>query len=717
MLTIVKIFLINILLFALINKRFINQSKKRYHYAISSKDTIMKKFLFLLSMFIITLFFLLFHDKGNQIIKPFLSNYLETKLENNMSVEVKTLKIDKKQIEIIALLDKISTIKIKGELSLLTQSLDLKYQIFSNGFKHKTLSFEEKIDINGSIKGSFDDIKVTGKGDAFLSKLNYQFLYKEESVQQVEVNIKKADLSQLFLLLGEKNYASGSIDIHVKIPSLDKENAKGTASLQLFDTLIHEEILKQELNITLPPKTKITAKIDSTLQGEKVFLKGNIQSTLANLSFKEAIYHLEKKSFASDYKIQVKELDALKSLTTIPLHGSLELHGFIEHKGGIFSLRGESNSFEGTSFFSIRQKKLQLNFKAINLKKLLHFAGQKPYAQGGFSADIYIDNIKTLDGRFSLRTNIAKTINRTFKKELNITLDKPINFMLSIKGNIKKGIASLNSDLLSDLFNLTSQNIHYTIKNSSLRAPYRLDIPHLSKLQSILGKKMKGKLELKGKITKTKSLKVTGHTNDLEGDIDFILKDELLNAKIKDASLERLMHILIYPQVFKGKLEGELNYNLTTQEGKLHAKLKQAQLLRSYLTVTVKDFKRLDLTKERYNESSLNASFKKEMIYFDFIAQSTKSIISLSPAKLNKNTNTIEGKYSLQINNNYVTGRIHGPLDDPHVSINASEAIQQEVVNQLEKQLDKELGQDKLKKLGIGKEEKYLIKNIIEGFF
>ena len=673
----------------------------------------MKKTLSLLFIIILTLLFLLFHDKGNDFIKPYLSTYIESNLDNNMSVEIKTLRIDKKHIELIALLNKVTVIKVKGEVSILTQTLDLKYQVSSDGFNNQHISFKEKIDINGTITGSFDAIKVTGQGEALHSKINYQFLHKDKGIKQVEIDVDQANLAQVLLLLGQPAYASGKADVHVKIPSLDKENAKGTATIELFETEIHEKILKQEFNITIPPKSKLTAKINAKLQGEKIILNGKVQSTLANLSFKEAIYNLHKESFESDYKIYVKELKKLESFTQVPLYGSFELHGFTTYKGGIFSLRGESKSFEGTSFFSMRQEKLQLNLKAINLQKLLHFVGQKPYAKGGFSADVYIDNVKTLEGRFSLRTNIAKSINSTLKKELDIKLDKPVNFMLSVKGNIKKGIASINSDFLSDLFNLTSNHIKYDIKNASLEAPYRLDIPHLSKLKSLVGKDIKGKLEVKGNVKKAKKLEITGETKDLEGSINFKLEDSLLTSNIKDISVEKLMHMLIYPKVFKGKLEGTFDYDLSKKEGTLHSKLKQAQLLRSYLTVTVKDFKRIDLTKERYNESTLEAKFKQDIINLDFIAKSKSTIISLSPAKINKATNTIDGEYSLKINNNYINGTVKGAIQDPKITINASQAVQNEVLQQLDKQID----DGKLKDLGIGKEEKNLIKNIIQGFF
>ena len=116
----------------------------------------MRKILIFLLILFSSLFFLLFHDKGNVYLKPYLASYLEKKLKQKISVKVEHLKIDFNYIELRAKLNEVTDFNAHGELSFLTQNLNLAYTLRSD-------NLENKIDINGTVKGLFDNMQIEGK--------------------------------------------------------------------------------------------------------------------------------------------------------------------------------------------------------------------------------------------------------------------------------------------------------------------------------------------------------------------------------------------------------------------------------------------------------------------------------------------------------------------------------------------------------------------------
>jgi len=150
------------------------------------------------------------------MLKPYLATYIESQLENNESVTVKHLKIDKEYIELIATINHISTINAQGDFSLLDKTLNIKYQLYSNGFKNKKISFKNKIDIKGTAVGDFDNIDIEGKGNAFQSKLSYTLNLKEDKFNNIKLHLIKADISELLLLASQPSYAKGKI-LHRKL--------------------------------------------------------------------------------------------------------------------------------------------------------------------------------------------------------------------------------------------------------------------------------------------------------------------------------------------------------------------------------------------------------------------------------------------------------------------------------------------------------------------
>jgi len=670
----------------------------------------MKRVLLLIVLILISsLLFLIFHDKGNDYLKPYLATYLESQLENNMSVEVEHLKIDQDHIELIALLNKLTKINVEGQYSLMNQTLDIDYQLKADSFN----DIKSNIDVNGTVKGHFSNMDVEGKGEALKSKINYSLNLKENLLKNIKIKILKADIAQFLLLAGQPHYASGKVDIDIDIPSLEENQTAGSANILLHETKLNEKVLNKSFNLNIPKKTLLTGTIKSKINQHEIHFTSNINSSLSVIKLNKALYSLDNNSFSSNYSIKIPKLSKLSFVTQQKLYGMLEATGSMQFKNKIFTLNALTKSLGGISKIILNDNQLNINIDNSKIEKLLYLLGEKSYATGLLIGDIKISNLKDLTGTFNLSTQQAKTVHKTLKKELTLDLGKSITFQMKTEGNIKSNLAHIHTKLDSELFTLHSNDMLYDLKHSLFTASYLLSVPKLSKLNALAGKKLQGALTLNGKIKSDKTLLFTGNTKDLGGTLNFKLLNQQLNSNINGVSVQKLMHMLDYPQIFKATIDGDFNYDLKNRKGLFTSKLNKAQLLANDLTQLVKQIRGIDLTKERYNETTFVARLNNNDINFDFNAKSRNVTMALPNGHINKLNNSINANYKLKIENKDIAGKIKGNISHPHISIDSSQFIKDNVIDAIQEHI----GDDKLNDLGIGEKEKDIIKNVLGNLF
>lgn len=281
----------------------------------------------------------------------------------------------------------------------------------------------------------------------------------------------------------------------------------------------------------------------------------------------------------------------------------------------------------------------------------------------------------------------------------------------TIIGNIENETIHFKGNAEDKLGNIDFEDATYHLKNHHLTTDYLLTIDELAKLKPYVKQRLKGNMIIKGKIIKKQNIVVTGRSKNLEGVLDFILEENLLVINMNDISAQKLMQMLVYPQVFKSKVTGNIKYDLKERKGSINSQLKEAQLLPNDLTKLIKKFNGVDLAKERFNESKFNAKIAQEHIAFEFHAKSKTTTIILSDAHLNTKGNTIKANYNVAIENKDVGGKIKGDINNPKISVDSSKYIQRELNSVIDK------NSDTLKKIGIGKKEQDKVKSFLHNMF
>ncbi|CAA6811307.1 MAG: Unknown protein [uncultured Sulfurovum sp.] len=634
----------------------------------------MKKILFFVLILLLSLSFLIFHDKGNEILKPYLSSYLEHKFQQNISVEIEQLKLDFNYLEFSARVNKIIKVNAEGDLSLFAQKLNLNYTLNTNDIKNK-------IDINGTVVGAFNNLKIQGKGDIVKSSINYAFDFKNDVPKKIKLHINNADVPSLLQLLSQPTYATtGKIDINMEIPNLIELDNKG------------------EVKIVLHPST-----ID-----QKVY-----KSDLLTLELSHITYNINTKELLANYLFTAPRLSKLVFLSQKKLNGKLDINGQLELINKDINITGTSESLGGKTNFDYNGKNLNAYFNNIKINKLLYILNEKPYVSGEMDANVKLSNLKQLKGTFELSTQTATTNNHTIRKEFDLNLKKPIPFTLQSKGAIVSNILNIQSLLKSEILTYTSDDSKYHLNTSTLSSSYQVKIPKLSKLDTIMDNSLKGKLELDGKMNYDKGFLITGSTKSFDGNIDFRFEKKQLNSKINNISAQKLMYLFSYPQTFKANVLGTFNYDFATQKGKFLSTLHKTQFLNSDLTSEIKQLRGLDLTKEHYDKAHFNVIFNKNLIDINFKAKNKRVLLAIPFGRINKAKNRIDATFNINIDNKEILGKLQGDSSDPEIRVNSSKFIKDEMQNMFQGNMPDEA----FNELGFGKKETDMMRGMMDSFF
>jgi len=673
----------------------------------------MKKISLFILLLLTILSFFLFHDKGNSLIKPYVENYLQHQIKQDVSLKLNHLKIDLHYLEAEVILNELTNVNIKGPYSLLRQTFDLNYQIRSEGFKNREISFEHKMDINGTLIGHYKDMQIKGEGETLKSHIDYALNLKDDAIQNIKVKMNKADIASLLQLTSQPAYAEGKVDVDINIPTFEEVKTKGDAQITLHTTKLNSKIFQEVLQLNIPVKTTLTANLNAKLNAERVEVNGNIKSNRAWLKLSDTTYNLKSKALKSNYKLLAPQLSKLSFLTQQKLRGQLQVDGNMNIEKNHLFIRGESKDLSGESHFDYNGEKLNVTLNNIEITKLLYLLNENPYAQGKLFAKINLDALKNLRGSYNLKTTDAKAINKMVKERFDLDIGEDLPFSLQSQGDIASELVNMEHALYSDIFQYRSDDMQYHLKTKSLQSTYKLDIPNLSNLNTITGKPLQGELKINGEMNYDKSLEITGLSKSLGGEVDFTLKEEKLNAKFNNVPAENFMQMLSYPQIFQGKLVGDLYYDLPTQKGTLTSKLDKARLLPSSLTEIIKQIRGLDLTKERYNESYFNAHLNKNIIKIDFKAQNKTLLLEIPQGEINKANNQINAKYNINFENKNISGEIKGDLSNPKATIDSAGFLQEKVLDVIKDSIN----ENQLKNLGIGEKEQNAIKNLLGDLF
>ena len=654
--------------------------------------------------------FMIFTASGNDMLLPFVNSYLTQKVPQ-AKIELIKLRLKPSTIGLIAKVNDAIDIKAKGDIDLLGQTFDINYLIDTHEIKTPTLTIKEHINIRGNAKGNANDMHIQGKGLAFKSAMRYGVDLIKQNPKNIKIDIKDADLRSLLVIAGQKPYATGRVSLHANMPDFTPLNPQVGGTFGIKDGILDSRLIAKDFNITLPTNTHYNTHFIIKTQERRVTFDGSLNSDLANLALKDGRYHLLSNTLTTEYRLNMAHLQKLSAITHAPLRGDFLMNGTLSLKNNLPTVTGSTQSFGGTTQFNYSADTLTATLDKIHNDTLLYKLGQPKYLGGTTTADAKLTSLKNLTGTFKVQTS-GNTDQAAIKKAFDLNLGKKFSVNAGIKGKLKEQKLFATLITKTTMVNLKATKIAMDLKSGVLSSHYLIDIPDMGRLKPITGKAFKGDMQINGSIKKAKTLIATGHGKEFDGSIDFKLTGDQFKADVTGATVSKILHMLDYPQVLEAISKAKIDYNLASGTGTLHSTLDNAKILPNQLTDLLKQFKIIDLTKERFNNSKFDAKIGKKMIDFTLDARNKNNYFVINHGKLVKKTGAIDATVDLKIKGKDLKATIRGTTDNPKVSFDGSDYLK----GKLKDKLLKSKAGKKLKKKLKGKAGKQL-KGLVKGMF
>ncbi len=304
---------------------------------------------------------------------------------------------------------------------------------------------------------------------------------------------------------------------------------------------------------------------------------------------------LFRKSVDLKYDIKINDLSTLKNLTNQEFKGP-----FITN--GIFTGNEQEAIIQGNSDFARSQTKYYFNMenfepKNINIQvknakieDLLVLLNEPVFAKGDINiiADIKNADISKLDGMVISKITNAKIDNEVVNKEFKQNLQIPITFESDINAILSPNKAEIKSSLISSIAEIFMNRTVIDLSTNNIKTDYKIDIKNLSKLESLISKRLNGGLITYG------SLKAFDESIQIEGDSDIFSGISKYNAEFKDsklsnikfsienARLEKILQVINEPIYSNGEVNifADLkNTNVDKLDGTVNSRIINASII------------------------------------------------------------------------------------------------------------------------------------------
>jgi ethanolamine utilization protein EutQ (cupin superfamily) len=639
-----------------------------------------------------------------------VSSYIENKV--NTGQEKVKLKVDDftltlNHLNFDAWINDDSKINISGDLSLFQRSVDLKYDIKINDLSTlKNLTnkeFKGPLVTNGIFTGNEIEAIIQGSSDIAQSQTKYYFNLEKFEPKNINVQIKNAKIEDILVLLNKPIYAKGDLNIIADIKNANLSKLDGMIISKITNAKISDEVVNKELNQTLQSPITFQSEINAILTPNKVEVKSNVTSSIAEIVMNRTIVDLETNNIKTDYKIDIKNLSKLEGIISKKLNGQFLTYGSLKAFDETIQIEGDSNVFEGISKYNLEFVKnipsfIKFSVENAKLEKILQVMNEPIYSNGDVNifGDIKNTNLDKLEGTINSRIINASIINEVASTLFKQNLQEKINYDLNIDTILAPNQAISSTNIESTIGNLTLKKSIYDFKENIFMSDYLLSIPSLDKLKDILQLNLKGKMDINGEIfNKNNSLSINGNSDTLGGAFDFNFKNEKLNANLKNINVQELSTMLDYSKFFDAKADFTLDYDFLLKKGDLNGKLLTGHFLENNFTQLFNQLTKDDLSKEFFETFYINSRIDNRILTSNLIMKSQNSEINIQDSILDLEKDLIDTKVNSKIKDKTFTISLNGNATNPKISIDTKDLLKDKIEknkNKIKEKANKILG-------------------------
>ena len=376
----------------------------------------------------------------------------------------------------------------------------------------------------------------------------------------------------------------------------------------------------------------------------------------------------------------------------------MQANGDLITKNGLSTIIGTSNIANSSTKYEINLNKtdiksLDLDIKNANIDELLALLSEPIYSFGklNLNAKLIKNSSNFFNGDFLFDINDGKINNEIVQKEFNFPIKQTITYNLKSLNKLENTNVLSDIKLISSLANLDMKNLIIDLVTKDISSNYFLDILNLRQIEEFINIALNGDLKVVGNINKNqKTLKIDGNSNIADGVANFVLLDDNLDLKLKDANSLKLLYILNKEQFFNSNLSLDSNYNIISKIGNINIEVKNGNFIKNNFFLLIEDFKKINLSKEIFEYGTINSKIDNKKIYSNLHLTSKKSDIKSKDSFIDFNKNIIDTKLDINLNKNIFSVKLEDDLNKPKIIVDVQDLIK----NILEKKLDKYINKE-----------------------
>ena len=153
--------------------------------------------------------------------------------------------------------------------------------------------------------------------------------------------------------------------------------------------------------------------------------------------------------------------------------------------------------------------------------------------------------------------------------------------------------------------------------------------------------------------------------------------------------------------MLEANADATLSYDLKSSIGSLSLIMKQAKMIPNQLTKIIAGLGAVDLSKEHYNDTKLDAKLSKNLINFNFHAISKAVTLSIKNGLIYQPSKKLDAHLVATMGNKNLKLKIKGTTNNPKIALDSSivqDILKSKVEEKLKKRFDskKEEIKDKL---------------------
>jgi hypothetical protein len=526
-------------------------------------------------------------------------------------------------------------------------------------------------------------VQLLAKSNSFGGESKIFYNSDKLKVRLLNVELKKI----AYTLNTPPIFRSGIVTIKANIESL--KSLKGAYSIKSKGRL-SREVVKKEYQFD-PIEEIFLLKSAGSIKKGVVYSKNSLKTPSINLLLNRSRYIIAGGGFDGMYSLKVAKIDKFSSWIGTELKGGVSTRGKITLNPLTKALRvvGESKSFGGVVRYDYRGKELNLRLKSVNGVKVLRFLGQKKYFRSSsVDASFTFQDVKNLTGVFNVSSK--GELSQKVIRDLNgIDLGSNLSYRLSFRGNIISHKLSSKATLSTTVADLNLQPLNYDLKSKRFIGEYRLNIPNLLRLKSILQQKYYGQLALQGQFWNDEVFHLTGSAKKWQGDIKFRLNGNLLKVNLKDAQMVDIFQTLGYEPLLIGRANASLKYNIDTQEGLADIQTDRTTLVQNSLVKVLDLLIRKNLSTEIFNSAILRSKVSKELVSFDFNMKSNKHEIDIKGGKIDRKRERVDALVTIYDGPKPYKARLKGKLKKPKLIPIVTRELQERAIKEVGRLLKK----------------------------